>query len=144
MLVLELLLQKCVKKVENTHEKCRKQLEDSEHVVTSDPFGTFASKFAIGIRKFSDIAQIIQTCFSSWGIFFFLTPFCNPKNVKKLLHSVFIFKHQMWTLVTYKFHPLCFFFFIFRLCISFRCLICLYPSIYHDEFLWSSTTQKEM
>ena len=44
------------------HMRNKKQLEDSEHVVTSDPFGTFASKFAIGIRKFSDIAQIIQTC----------------------------------------------------------------------------------
>ena len=44
------------------HMRNRKQLEDSEHVVTSDPFGTFASKFAIGIRKFLDIAQIIQTC----------------------------------------------------------------------------------
>ena len=44
------------------HMRNKKQLEDSEHVVTSDPFGTFASKFAIGIRKFLDIAQIIQTC----------------------------------------------------------------------------------
>ena len=29
------------------HMRNRKQLEDSDHVVTSDPFGTFASKFVL-------------------------------------------------------------------------------------------------
>lgn len=85
------------KKTENVkklsiHMRNRKQLEDSDHVVTSDPFGTFASKFVL--LEFENF-QILRksskhvSCSQAFPSFFTDIILLNPKDVKKL-HSFFI------------------------------------------------------
>ena len=108
----------------------RKQLEDSDHVVTSDPFGTFASKFAIGIRKFSDIAQIIQTSLP-WSIFF------QPQFCREMLKSCMFF---IYTSCERLFHTNIILYTSFVVCISyvFDMLLSINPG-----FFWRCTNAKE-
>ena len=79
-----------VKKL-SIHMRNRKQLEDSDHVVTSDPFGTFASKFVLLEFENFQILRKSSKHVSCSQAFPFFTDIIllNPKDVKKL-HSFFI------------------------------------------------------
>ena len=97
----------------------RKQLEDSDHVVTSDPFGTFASKFVLlEFENFQILRKSSKHVSCSQAFPFSLTSFCWTQKMLKSCIA-FLFKHHIRTLVTYKYNLN-----YVLLPVHLRCLIC--------------------